>query len=242
MSLTLFSLNIEADRHLEAVGDYLRTRSPDVVHLQEVYKIHAEAWAREFGYHLVFSPHVDFNVHEHIYKPLGQWGIATLTKIKPSHVQTDYYSEPPIIIPHEFMKVKKHPRSLIIVHLADPSGQSYVFGNTHFTWAMPDVAARDQAPDFTRFQTLLRPHSSIVFSGDFNAPRETMVYRTLSNQYRSWIPDSVDSTLDPELFRKPELKLVVDHLFSTPDYELTNVSVLTGLSDHCGLSATVSKT
>ncbi|GAB4027534.1 MAG: hypothetical protein Fur0011_5860 [Candidatus Microgenomates bacterium] len=241
MSLSFFSLNIEADRHLDKVSSYLKENMPDVVFLQEVYKIHAEELASKFGYHVSFVPHVDFNIYEHIFKPLGEWGIATFTKIKPTQVKVDYYSEKPVIIPHEFMKVLKHPRALLVTELPNDEEKKYIFANTHFTWAMPDKADVEQAADFARLKVILESYTSLVMSGDFNAPRESMVYRELATKYRSWVPEDVDTTLDPTYFRKPDLKLVVDHLFSTSDYKVEDVEVVTGLSDHCGIRASISK-
>lgn len=242
MSLTFLSLNIEADLHLDSITDYLSNNKPDVVCLQEVYLVHARAWAKQFGYYLEFATNVNFTISEHIFKPLGEWGIATLTKIKPASSWMAYYTKPPLVIPHEFMKVLKHPRSLLVTTVIVDKSE-YVFANTHFTWAMPKDADVAQADDFARFKDLLTRTPSLVLSGDFNASRESLVYKDLSASYISHVPQSVESTLDPELFRKKDLKLklVVDHLFSTPDYAISNVQVLSGLSDHCGISATISK-
>lgn len=239
MSLSFFSLNIEADLHLDNVRDYLATNVPEVVFLQEVYRIHAEAWAQQFGYYLTFTPHVNFNIAEHIFKPIGEWGIATLTKVKPVKTTVEYYSEHPVIIPHEFMKTKRHPRALITSTL-EHEGQVYVFANTHFTWALTDDADVAQWPDYLRFQALLDKIPSFVLAGDLNTNRGSRVYRELASRYIDHLPKDLGSTLDPVLFRKPELKLVVDHLFATSDYKIENVEVLTGLSDHCAISATIS--
>lgn len=240
MALSFLSLNIEADRHLDVIAAYIAKVQPDVIQFQEIYRIHAEAWATQFGYSCTFVPHVDFTVAEHIFKPLGEWGIATLTKKVPRSVWHGYYSAEPHTIPHEFMKVMKHPRALLMTEL-EADGTIYTFGNTHFTWAMPDQADQVQAADFARLQAYLHTYPSFVLSGDFNAPRGSLVWNELSREYITWVPESVESTLDPVLFRKPGLKLVVDHLFSTPDYVCDEVQVLTGLSDHCAITATVSK-
>ena len=138
------------------------------------------------------------------------------------------------------MKIKRHPRALITTTL-EHEGQNYVFANTHFTWALTEDADVAQWPDYLRFQGLLDKIPSFVLAGDLNASRDSRVYRELSSRYVDHLPKDLESTLDPVLFRKPELKLVVDHLFSTLDYRLSNVEVLTGLSDHCGLSATISR-
>ena len=241
MSISFFSLNIEADRHLDKVSSYLKENMPDIVFLQEVYKIHAEKIALQFGYHLSFASHVDFNISEHIFKPLGEWGIATLTKIKPTQVKVDYYSEKPVVIPHEFIKVLKHPRALLVTKLPDGEGKKYVFANTHFTWALTSDADVAQLPDYLRLQKLLDKLPSFVLAGDLNASRDSRVYQELASRYIDQLPVDVKSTLDPSLFRKPELKIVVDHLFTTSDYLVDEVRVLTGLSDHCGIAAIISK-
>lgn len=241
MSLSFLSLNIEADLHLDNITHYLKDNLPDVVFLQEVYKIHAISWAEQFGYHVSFVPHVDFNIAEHIFKPLGEWGIATLTKLRPVRVTVDYYSEPPVTIPHEFMKDLKHPRSLLTTTLSTKNGEIYTFANTHFTWALPHDADIAQWPDYLRLQKILDKLPSFVLAGDLNADRTSLVYKELSSRYLDHLPRDLKTTLDPVLFRKPELKLVVDHLFSTPDYKMSNVQVLTGLSDHCGIKALIAK-
>lgn len=240
MSVSFFSLNIEADRHLDKVSNYLDSKMPDIVFLQEVYKIHAEKLALQFGYHLSFAPHVDFNISEHIFKPLGEWGIATLTKINPTNIQLDYYSEHPVVIPHEFMKILKHPRALLVTELVI-EGKKYCFANTHFTWALTSDADVAQLPDYLRLQKLLDKLPSFVLAGDLNASRDSRVYHELASRYIDQLPVDVKSTLDPILFRKPDLKIVVDHLFTTSDYLVDEVRVLTGLSDHCGIAAIISK-
>lgn len=240
MSVSFFTLNIEADKHKGNIEAYLKTNNPDVVFLQEVYKIHAEEWASKYGYHLSFAPHVDFNIYEHIFKPLGEWGIATLTKNKPTKVKIDYYSEPPLVIPHDFMKVLKHPRALLVSQIKE-DGNIYSFVNTHFTWALTEDADIAQYPDYQRMQKLLDKLPSFLLAGDLNTNRGSRVYRELASRYIDHLPKNLESTLDPVLFRKPELKLVVDHLFSTPDYKISNVQVLTGLSDHCGITCSVMK-
>ncbi len=212
-----------------------------MVHFQEIYLLHAKQWAQSLGYHLSFAPHADYQVSEHIFKPLGLWGIATLTKSKPSATAITYYSAPPHTLPTDYYTLKEgHPRAVIILKLTSDN-KEYTFANTHFTWAMPENADVEQAADFARFQTIIEPYPSLVMSGDFNASRESQVYKKLAEKYRSWVPASVDTTLDPTYFRKPGLKLVVDHLFSTSDYRLDHVAVLSGLSDHCALSATITK-
>ena len=240
MTLTLFSLNIEADRHLDKVVSYLAANMPDVVFLQEVYKIHAEEIAAQFEYQLSFAPHVDFNISEHIFKPLGEWGIATLTKVKPVNVQLDYYSEHPVVIPHEFMKTLKHPRALLVSEIVI-EGKRYFFANTHFTWALTTDVDVAQYLDYLRLQKLLDKMPSFVLAGDLNTNRGSRVYQELASRYIDQLPSDLKSTLDPILFRKPELELVVDHLFSTPEYHMENVQVISGLSDHCGISCQITR-
>lgn len=240
MSLSFLSLNIEADLHISAIEKYLSSQKPDIVALQEVYKVHAESFAKKFGYECVFAPHVNFNVQEGIFKLPGEWGICILSKPKILQSKISYYGEKGTEIPTHFLDTLKHPRALLSIEVEE-GGKQYTFATTHFTWAMPDDADRAQAKDLSQFLPLLTGLNSFVLSGDFNAPRRTQLYQKLSTEYISWIPLSVDSTLDPILFRRPGLNLVVDHLFSTPDYQITNVEVLTGLSDHCALYAVVDK-
>jgi hypothetical protein len=49
------------------------------------------------------------------------------------------------------------------------------------------------------------------------------------------------TTIDQYLHRKPGIQLVVDGLFSTPEYEVAHVKVKSGISDHMAVIATVSR-
>jgi hypothetical protein len=55
------------------------------------------------------------------------------------------------------------------------------------------------------------------------------------------LPANVTSTLDPQFHRAKGLEYVVDTIFSTPEYEVTEVRVLNGISDHKGIVARVER-
>ena len=83
--------------------------------------------------------------------------------------------------------------------------------------------------------------SSFVLTGDFNAPRGGEIFAELASRYKDNIPNHYQSSLDPDLHRVKNLKLMVDGLFSTPDYNLGEVRLINGVSDHLAVAAKVSK-
>ena len=240
MSLTFLSLNIEADRHLDLVRAYLEKNEPDVVCLQEIFRIHAEQFAKKLGYHMVFAPHVIFSQAGGEFPPLGEWGIAIMTKLRVQKTDTTYYGAEGDMIPDRLNAATPHPRALLTAEI-EHDGKMFLFATTHFTWAMPRAADQMQHADMLALQAVLDKLPDFVLAGDFNAPRNTELFRRFSELYRSHVPLDVETTIDQLLHRAAPLELVVDHLFSKGDYIVTDVNVVCGLSDHCAITANIDK-
>jgi endonuclease/exonuclease/phosphatase family metal-dependent hydrolase len=89
-----------------------------------------------------------------------------------------------------------------------------------------------------------------MLTGDFNAPRgDNRIYRQLSERFKDTIPLTIKTTMDVDLHKagkdpQNRVKLsrfVVDYIFSTPEYRVSNVRQEFGLSDHSAIIAEVAR-
>ena len=81
--------------------------------------------------------------------------------------------------------------------------------------------------------------SRLVLCGDFNAPRGGEIFTRLATQSRDNVPSHYVTSIDPKLHRAGPLQLMVDGLFSTDGYRLSEVVLHNGVSDHCTITAVV---
>jgi hypothetical protein len=94
---------------------------------------------------------------------------------------------------------------------------------------------------------ILGTMGEFVLGGDFNAPRGGEMFSVLSSAYTDNIPLQYKTSLDLTLHRAarergPQLgDKMVDGLFSTPAYSVSDVRLVDGVSDHMAVVATISK-
>lgn len=239
MSLQFVQLNIESNYHIDKLEEIL-SKAPDVLCLQEIFLTHLKELSAKYGYHYSFAPCVILNDPSGKFAPLGEWGVAIMTKLPQTDCTEDYYYQSRALVPSVVNPPQAFPRPLITATI-DVAGTPYTFATTHFTWAMPDAADRLQAHDLSMLQAILSKHPSLVLAGDFNAPRGGLVQTELAKKYAYYIPDTIDTTIDNTLHRAAPLYLVIDHLFASSDYRVEDVSVQNGYSDHCAIFASITR-
>jgi hypothetical protein len=146
-------------------------------------------------------------------------------------------------------------RNLVVVTI-DIGNQSYTCATTHFTWGYygfidPDSkqfvwqsneeSLQKQKHDMDSMIAHLQTFPDIIFAGDTNCPRGTEVFSMLSNIYTDHIPKEYMTSIDGNHHRAGALPLMVDGLFSTPHYNVSNVAFASDLSDHYALRAHIEK-
>jgi hypothetical protein len=144
--------------------------------------------------------------------------------------------------PYENGPWRGYNRALAWVTL-EHKGLEYRVGTIHHTWTPDGDVNDEQRHDTDALLAKLGEFPDIVLCGDSNAartlegglPGET--FRRFAERYRDNIPADVISTIDPELHRSAPLDLVVDVLFSTPEYAIRNVEIIPGISDHRAIVA-----
>ncbi len=233
MQFSLLTLNIERRKHLNRVRPFLMTHRPDVICLQEVFEDTAEALANELHYNWAFAPRAEF------YDESDTEGVAILTRFTIQDSKTQVYEQQTEVQPELAHIHTKRPMSSLLTADLCIDDQMAAVATTHFTWSPGGIINEDQKANLEVLLKLLEETPEFILAGDFNSPRGTEVFDTLAKRYTDNIPSSVTSTIDPQLHKAGRLEYVVDGLFTTRRYQVDNVSIIDGLSDHCGITATI---
>ncbi len=242
-ALKMISLNIEFDRHFDLILPFLKKQKPDVILLQEVLDKDLTFLEKELAMKSEFVP-LAYRQQDN-----GQYelGLATFTSLAVQKVNTlqfensHYYKGQahnlPILRPGiaEIM-----PRALLITRLMKEEND-FCFVNTHFTWSPDGKPSAYQFQDLEVMLDYLQTIESFVLCGDFNAPRGTKIFDTIASYYKDNVPKHITTTIDKNLHKAGDLNLMVDGLFTTPDYQALFVEVVDGVSDHCAIMAVIRK-
>jgi endonuclease/exonuclease/phosphatase family metal-dependent hydrolase len=237
MSIKLLTLNIESDRHLDRVEAVIAEHLPDVVCLQEVLEPDCARLASAGGYDVKFT----VSAHRPDWRGAHRhWGVAVMCRVPVRSRSEHYYSEdlriPVVREPNDVCRV-------VVVTELEYQGRPYRIANTHFTWSPDGHIIELQRDDFARLKRALSAYPDYVLCGDFNAPRGREMFGMFVDELglTDHLPASVTSTLDPQFHRVSTLQLVVDTIFSTPQYRVTQTRVLEGISDHKGILARIER-
>jgi endonuclease/exonuclease/phosphatase family metal-dependent hydrolase len=252
--ISLMTLNIEADCHLSSIAPFLERRRPDVLCLQEVLYPDFEHIAASLQMRSFFLPMCLVSRSQ---DPASQipGGIAVLVKpeLQPWFNSRYYVRHSTYLDVCENRGGVPSRRGIVTVDIHVGNVMMRI-GTVHHMVTEHGISTPLQLEHtellFSELKTLHQLWKShpdeIVICGDFNAPRllhgqvgET--YARLASVWKDNIPKDVTSTLDPVLHRAAPLSLVVDYVFSTPEYAVSDVEVLTGLSDHCAILCQVHK-
>jgi len=244
LHMKFIQLNVERDKHCARWVPFLAREQADVVCLEEVLGPTVERLRRELGLHATYVP----TARLYGFEPEAEgkpWGVAVLTK-EPHRVagvhrygtHGDAEVLPALVYGswNANGEVPTH-RVFLVVEV----GEMRV-GVTHFTWSpngLPNAVQRRDLPELLRYA---RAYPDLVLCGDCNVPRGmSELYDTFTEVLTDHVPLSVVSTLDPALHRVPGLMRMVDYLWSTPHYRVSDVRVVGGLSDHRALVGEVER-
>lgn len=232
--MKVVSLNIEGDKHFNRWPNAIKEFSPEIVCFQEVFSVNIPTISSLLNMELVsFAPLLRVEEeNQYSISPLGLWGIAVFAPSK-SMVQSEtyyYYGSEEVA---RFSLPNDASRAVIVSSL-DYQGEKFVIANTHFTWSPGGESTKEQLRDAKALRDVMSRYPEYVLCGDVNAPRERETFALLSEGLTSYIPESVATTIDPDLHYAGPLQLVVDTVLATDAYA-AKVDVRSGLSDHQGL-------
>ncbi len=246
MSLSLVSLNIERSKHLGVILPFLKSLNPDILCLQELmeYDVPVVETELEMGYS--YTPLTEHEAEGNA----GRMGIGIFSRLPISERTVHYYRGGAEHVPtHISMegKVTEEEKGRSVsgaVALATimKNDEPFRVATVHFTWTANGNASDLQRADMRSLLRILdEKEKDFVLCGDFNAPRGGEIFSMLTKHYKDNVPLHYTTSIDHLLHRAGPLQLMVDGLFSTPGYAVGEVTLRSGLSDHCALMAVISK-
>jgi endonuclease/exonuclease/phosphatase family metal-dependent hydrolase len=233
--LKIISLNIEFDRHLDRIIPFLKEEQPDVILLQEVLEKDIPLLEESTGKNSVYTVQNILCLDKGEY----QFGMLTLSNLPILNHYNNYYRGDRTPISRVFVgEAEKTTRAISTIEIV-MEGQHYCLMNTHFTWSPKGQPNAAQYQDLDILLHYLSNIPNFILCGDFNAPRGTAIFDTIASKYTDHIPPEVLTTIDKNLHKAGDLNFVVDGLFTTSKYQAKNVKVVSNLSDHCAIVATI---
>ncbi|MDP3645608.1 MAG: endonuclease/exonuclease/phosphatase family protein [bacterium] len=253
-SLKLISLNIERAKHLDRVVPFLRGQKPDVACLQEVREPDIPLLKEAIG------------AVDHFFAPMTQHpsdgnpaivGMCIISRLPVRKIHIEYYRGNQDSIPHAIERPEDWTDDVAVaashncaLSSVDVEKDRAIFriSTTHFLWSRRGRFTKYQREDMKKLLAILAGLGEFVLTGDFNAPRGGEIFGMLAEKYKDNIPLRYVTSLDLELHRAAQkgrgdeiADKMVDGLFSTPAYIVSDVKMICGVSDHCAIVANVSK-
>lgn len=245
--LRIVQLNIEKAKHFDRIYPFFETQNFDVMCLQEFPQSEIEKFERHFGMTSFFAPMA--RGEEQVI------GISIFSRFPILRRYEKQYGGSSKALPQydgtTFETKHNSSRYVLITCDLEKEGTLFRIGTTHSPVTYRGAATEYQRSDMKRLLEFLQDQKEIVFSGDFNAPRGGEIFSMLAERYQDNVPKEYTSSLDPELHRASKETLeadaramnvpgqMVDGIFSTPRYQVSNIKMVCGLSDHCALTATI---
>lgn len=236
-SLKLVTLNLERSKHLDLVLPFLEREQPDVLCVQELCAVDIDRFVQVVGDHVATVPLALHTVDgsECLFS-IGVFSRCPIVEKEVSyhHGVSDII---PLFNPGDQRTLNRAFLRCDIVM----NNEVFRVGTTHFTWTPDGEANNDQRREVEELLQILEKQEEIVFTGDFNAPRGKEIFSRIAERYQDNVPPEYTSSIDGAIHRAGALSLMVDGIFSTPGYEVKNVRMACGVSDHCALVAEVRK-
>lgn len=239
--IKLISLNMEGDKHLPKQKEFFLNESPDILCLQEIFEDTYLKIKRVFKLKGHFAPMWKIKEKKNGKKILRTMGIALLTKLPVEKFQKIYYNGDYKSI-HNFIPgvTSQEKLSRVVIILKIRKKRDYfIIGNTHFTWSKDGKTSQQQIINLENLLKKIEVFPEIILCGDFNAPRGKKIFKKISEKYIDNIPNSYKTSIDKNLHYAGKLNLMVDGLFSTNKYQITNVTLINNISDHLAIKADV---
>lgn len=237
--IRLFSLNIEGDKHLDRIIPYLQKERPDIVCFQEVFKVDLPFFEKALKMKAHFTPTMDIRDNNPYLSPKGLWGLGIFSNRKNAVYNEHYYVGKKSKI-QRFVKNNPNSGNRAISWISfKAEDKTYNIATTHFTWSPNGEPTVEQENIMGKLLLQLKQMEPIIVCGDFNAPRGKKIFKMLSDVYTDNIPSEVMTTIDKSLHREGNLGIVVDGLFTSPNYRADTVEIIGGLSDHMAISARI---
>ena len=250
-SISFASVNIEGAKHFDLVDAFLKAQMPEVLCLQELFEKDVDH-IREIlgGAEASFSPMMHY---EDTRGGKSTIGVGIFSRLPVTATNVSYYvGDAASIVDFDRTNAETRHRTQYRCVLScdvQKDGSLFRIATTHFTWTFRGVTDDFQREDMKSLLHILAAQGEFALSGDFNAPRmhegkPGEAFSMLANKYKDNIPANYTTSLDPDRHRAPlveQADKMVDGLFTTPAYVASDVALHAGVSDHCAITATITR-
>lgn len=247
-TLKLVHINIERSKHLSLVFPFLKSEQPDVVCIIELMERDFARFEEELGMKGIYSPMALHPAEDNE----GVTGSAVFSKYPLQNTSVEYYHHSAEPLLHH---IPGHPDTIanaLITAEVEKDSIVYRIATTHFIWSTQGEVTDLQRECLEKMLPMLEQKGELVLTGDFNAPRGGEIFAALASKFKDNVPAEYVSSLDPAIHRAgarlaEDAKAMgipgymVDGIFSTPSFTISNVKLVAGVSDHCSIVANVSK-
>lgn len=239
--LSILQLNIEGDNHFDTIPQLLEEKQPDVLCLQEVFESDLQHFHETYP-HILYAPLISIEVENKFRLSVkGNLGNALCSKYPFQMSVKEYYVGEEENIPGY---VNGEPNTLLrALCIADIQKNEEVFriATTHFTWSKYGEVSELQKEHLKPLLQLIEKYRPFIFTGDFNAPRGKEIFDTIATHLKDNVPANITTSIDQHLHRISGIQLMVDGFFTSPEYSVTHIEMIDGVSDHQALFGKVQK-
>lgn len=230
MGIKFLHLNIEGRKHIEPITKFLESNEIEVCCFQEIDEETTKLFCNKFGFQCVY---VDMGLVKSLNRTQG---IAILSKLPIVSTEEKFL----IRIPSDYQYGYENFK--VLMATIEKSGESYKIITVHLPVHRPGhIISPFQLETYAELKKVLDDIDSFLLTGDFNAPRGTVIFDELAKKYKDNMPMDLTSSLDPILHKAAPLEYVVDGIFTTSSYMVSDVKIHNGISDHKGVSGILSK-
>lgn len=245
MQLKIASINIERSNHLARVESFLKFHQPDVLCLQELCQRDIPFFEDLIGNKLTYVPMCLHPAEEEL-EPVGigliAWGELTDIDIRYYNGTGDR------IVPVSFTVQEGQNvanNDSVANALIFGTCQGFRIATTHLNVTLHGESSPSQLASAARLIPIAKEEAAraggLLLTGDFNAPRGNPTFSLIAEHFTDGVPPQYKTSIDGNIHRAGPLPYMVDGLFHTPTYKLEHATLHTGVSDHCALTATLSK-
>jgi endonuclease/exonuclease/phosphatase family metal-dependent hydrolase len=248
----LITLNVERSKHMRLILPFLEKEKPDILCTQEVMEHDLQKISAVVGGDFIFEAmNIDKKREGEV---PGPQGVAIFSRFPMIRRGTFYYhGDEKTIHTFDGGRNAETNRHMLLVADIDAGGAPWAVGTTHSPVTPKGPADEIQRRDIRILLDILEKQGAILFCGDFNAARPGEIYKEIAVRFLDHMPPHYIMSLDTDIHRAGKETLaknaeamgvpgqMVDYIFSTPEYAVSNVRMQSGVSDHCAVIATVSK-
>jgi endonuclease/exonuclease/phosphatase family metal-dependent hydrolase len=248
--IKLVCLNVERSKHLDRIAPFLEEQKPDVLCLQELVEDDIPFFERLAGPCAIY---VKNSLHQ-ADPPREGFVIdcdGIFTRLPVIARDSTLYAGITGTVPTQSVDEKgnplQRPNRWLTRVVVGKAGEQYCIGTVHFTWTPKAAVTDEQRHDMRELLRILSSFDDFVLCGDLNAPRGGEIFAMLAEKYKDDIPERYTTSIDVNLHRAGKIpsehmdQKMVDGLFSTPEYIVSEVELHIGVSDHMAITATIGK-